>query len=161
SHRFLQMSKAATIFRFDPDLGLETLHSFGGGEGYTLIQGRDGNFYGGEPLHGCGFRGFLGGSLFKFEIGLSIPTLHNFQELQDRCSPNALMQARDGSFYGTAGESLSEYSSCPAGFLFRLDLGLSSLPLLHRGDPNSSRTTDISDAITTFGFLFLGNPPTL
>jgi hypothetical protein len=31
----------------------------------------------------------------------------------------------------------------------------------HRGDPNSSGTTDISDAISIFGFLFLGTPPTL
>jgi hypothetical protein len=31
----------------------------------------------------------------------------------------------------------------------------------HRGDPNSSGTTDISDGITIFGFLFLGNPAAL
>jgi len=34
-------------------------------------------------------------------------------------------------------------------------------PRFHRGDPNSSGTTDISDGITVFGFLFLGNPATL
>lgn len=28
----------------------------------------------------------------------------------------------------------------------------------HRGDPNSSGTIDISDGISIFGFLFLGNP---
>jgi hypothetical protein len=31
----------------------------------------------------------------------------------------------------------------------------------HRGDPNSSGETDISDGIAIFGFLFLGNPATL
>jgi regulation of enolase protein 1 (concanavalin A-like superfamily) len=31
----------------------------------------------------------------------------------------------------------------------------------HRGDPNSSGTTDISDGIAIFGYLFLGNPPAL
>jgi hypothetical protein len=31
----------------------------------------------------------------------------------------------------------------------------------HRGDPNTSGTTDISDGISIFGFLFLGNPATL
>jgi ELWxxDGT repeat protein len=31
----------------------------------------------------------------------------------------------------------------------------------HRGDPNSSGTTDISDAILIFGFLFLGDPEAL
>ena len=31
----------------------------------------------------------------------------------------------------------------------------------HRADPNSSGTTDISDGIAIFGYLFLGNPATL
>ncbi len=31
----------------------------------------------------------------------------------------------------------------------------------HRGDPNSSGTIDVSDGITIFGFLFLGNPASL
>ena len=31
------------------------------------------------------------------------------------------------------------------------------LPTFHRGDPNSSGTIDISDAIGIFGFLFLGS----
>jgi hypothetical protein len=31
----------------------------------------------------------------------------------------------------------------------------------HRGDPNSSGATDLSDAITVFGHLFLGDPATL
>jgi len=34
-------------------------------------------------------------------------------------------------------------------------------PPFHRGDPNSSGTTDISDGIATSGFLFLGDPATL
>jgi ELWxxDGT repeat protein len=32
---------------------------------------------------------------------------------------------------------------------------------IHRGDPNSSGTTDIADGVTIFGFLFLGDPPAL
>jgi parallel beta-helix repeat protein len=34
-------------------------------------------------------------------------------------------------------------------------------PPFHRGDPNSSGTTDLSDAITIFSHLFLGEPATL
>jgi hypothetical protein len=34
-------------------------------------------------------------------------------------------------------------------------------PRFHRGDPNASGTTDISDGISIFGYLFLGNPATL
>jgi ELWxxDGT repeat protein len=55
-------------------------------------------------------------------------------------------------------------------FLFSGDDGIHgaepwALPLLdqprrpfHRGDPNSSGTTDISDGVDIFGFLFLGSP---
>jgi hypothetical protein len=47
-----------------------------------------------------------------------------------------------------------------------LDLNGNGIPdecetRFHRGDPNSSGTTDISDGITIFGFLFFGNPATL
>ncbi len=35
------------------------------------------------------------------------------------------------------------------------------VPRFHRGDPNSSGTIDISDAIAIFGNLFLGDPATL
>jgi ELWxxDGT repeat protein len=38
---------------------------------------------------------------------------------------------------------------------------IDSRPLFHRGDPNLSSTSDISDAITIFGYLFLGEPSTL
>ncbi|MBI4583299.1 MAG: VCBS repeat-containing protein [Planctomycetes bacterium] len=50
---------------------------------------------------------------------------------------------------------------------FSLDLNRNGIPdecdvgAFHRGDPNSSGTTDISDGITLFGFLFLGDPPAL
>jgi hypothetical protein len=49
---------------------------------------------------------------------------------------------------------------------FSLDLNHNGIPdecetQFRRGDPNSSGTTDISDGIAIFGFLFLGNPATL
>jgi ELWxxDGT repeat protein len=34
-------------------------------------------------------------------------------------------------------------------------------PRFHRADPNSSGTTDISDAVSIFGYLFLGEPEAL
>jgi hypothetical protein len=47
-----------------------------------------------------------------------------------------------------------------------LDRNLNGIPddcerPFHRGDPDGSGTSDISDAITIFGFLFLGDPRTL
>jgi hypothetical protein len=49
---------------------------------------------------------------------------------------------------------------------FSVDLNHNGIPdecetHFHRGDPNSSGTTDISDGIAIFGYLFLGNPSTL
>lgn len=35
----------------------------------------------------------------------------------------------------------------------------SSLPPFRRGDTNASNEVDISDAVATFGYIFLGNPP--
>ena len=34
-------------------------------------------------------------------------------------------------------------------------------PTFHRGDPNTSGTTDISDGVTVFGHLFVGSPATI
>jgi ELWxxDGT repeat protein len=43
--------------------------------------------------------------------------------------------------------------------LWALDLhDMPETSLFHRGDPNSSGTTNISDGIAIFGFLFLGGP---
>jgi hypothetical protein len=42
-----------------------------------------------------------------------------------------------------------------------VQLQASNGSMFHRGDPNSSGTTDLSDAITIFGHLFLGEPAAL
>ncbi|HVR73300.1 MAG TPA: hypothetical protein VMT52_03175 [Planctomycetota bacterium] len=40
-------------------------------------------------------------------------------------------------------------------------VAITLLTRFHRGDPNASGNVDISDGITIFGFLFLGDPPGL
>jgi hypothetical protein len=55
-----------------------------------------------------------------------------------------LTRAGDGLFFGAGGE------------LWILPLN-GPRPSFHRGDPNADGTTDLSDAIAIFGFLFLGD----
>jgi PKD domain-containing protein len=45
--------------------------------------------------------------------------------------------------------------------LFMVGDQIDRRPFFHRGDPNSSGDTDLSDSIDIFGFLFLGHPPAL
>jgi ELWxxDGT repeat protein len=55
----------------------------------------------------------------------------------------------------------TDCEGCRGLWVLDLDDGAPNAPRFHRGDPNSSGRTDISDGITIFGFLFLGDPPTL
>ena len=101
---------AGTVFKITPGGTLTTLHSFagtvvlgagvGGGAGPGgLVQGTDGNFYG---TTGGGAYG--GGTVFEITAGGTLTTLYSFC-LQTACAdgsgPNGLVQATDGSFYGT------------------------------------------------------------
>ncbi len=61
----------------------------------------------------------------------------------------------DGVLYFTAHDAVHGRA------LWGLRTNTALKPTFHRGDPNSSGTTDISDGIAIFGFLFLGNPATL
>src|SRR2546422_11221230 len=86
---------------------LTTLHSFDGTDGASpiggLVQATDGNFYGTtlqggdtscSPPYGCG-------TVFKITPGGTLTTLHSFH-LTDGADPwGGLVQATDGSFYGT------------------------------------------------------------
>src|SRR5262245_19491488 len=45
--------------------------------------------------------------------------------------------------------------------LFVSGASLAAAQPFHRGDVNVDERLDISDAVTTLGFLFLGSPPTL
>jgi uncharacterized repeat protein (TIGR03803 family) len=90
-----------------------TLASFHKTVGYTpsaaLIQGADGNFYGGTPSGGSagGYRGPcrpLGcGTVFKVSPSGQLTAVHKF-DVTDGLGPNGpLALAADGNFYGTTG----------------------------------------------------------
>ncbi len=88
-----------------------------------LIQARDGNLYGTTRLGGVGEGDSFGiapggGTAFRLDDSGRLKTLHRFECLTEGCLPAAaLIQARDGNFYGTA-----EYSLAPAvvGSIFRM-----------------------------------------
>ena len=92
-----------TVYRTNPADGeLTTLHAFNYADGAnplaTLIQARDGFFYGTASQGGLGG----GGTVYRMDAGGTITVLHGFA-YTDGANPYLarLLQASDGSFYGT------------------------------------------------------------
>jgi uncharacterized protein (TIGR03437 family) len=111
-----------TIFKVSSEGTLTTLHSFSLTDGATpqagLVQGNDGNFYGttssgganpgSDPLLLCGIAGCGDGTIFRITPAGALTTLYNFSG-PDGADPQAgLMQATDGSFYGTTSSGGSD-----------------------------------------------------
>jgi uncharacterized repeat protein (TIGR03803 family) len=104
-----------TVFKVTPEGTLTTLHSFAGSEGSNpitpLIQATDGNLYGttGSGGGGCSPPGC--GTVFKMTLAGELTTLHSFDYVDGQNPVGGLVEATDGSFYGTtysggAGEPL-------------------------------------------------------
>src|SRR6266700_4081381 len=91
-----------TVFRITPAGLLTVLHSFQGSDGAMpmagLVEGSDGLFYGtaerGAP------NGEFGG-VFQIATNGEVTILHYFYGLDGSFPRAALVQGRDGSFYGT------------------------------------------------------------
>ena len=96
-------SGAGTVFKVDGAGTLTTLHSFsfgsdGGNPHAGLIQASDGSFYGTTWNGGASGAG----TVFKVDGAGTLTTLHGFSGGSDGGNPEAgLIQASDGSFYGT------------------------------------------------------------
>ncbi len=96
-------NSAGTVFEINPNGSLTSLYSFGGGNDganpyATLVQGRDGDFYG--TTYAGGTNGY--GTVFKIGANGSLTSLYSFTGTNDGANPQAgLVQGRDGSFYGT------------------------------------------------------------
>jgi uncharacterized repeat protein (TIGR03803 family) len=117
----------STVFKITLSGALTTLHSFDGTDGGFatggLVQATNGNFYGTTQTGGA--NGDPGGTVFKITPSGKLTTLYSFC-LQTGCtdgwSPYAgLVQATDGSFYGT-----TEYggdggpNGSPGGTVFKI-----------------------------------------
>lgn len=106
------------VFSVNTNGTIQTLHSFDGSDGSpafgSLIEGTDLNFYGLTP----GPPSF--GSVFRVSPNGSFTTLHKFN-LTDGAYPDSLIQARDGTFYGTTTYISSDSSQALAvGSAFRM-----------------------------------------
>ena len=110
-----------TIFKITPSGAVTTLYNFcsqtncsDGAEPYgALVQADDGNLYG--TVTGGGAYG--DGTVFKITLSGTFTTLHSFVGATDGAYPYAaLLQARDGNFYGTTFEG----GSHSAGTVFKV-----------------------------------------
>jgi uncharacterized repeat protein (TIGR03803 family) len=112
-----------TVFKITVSGNLTTLHNFDGGDGANpyagLVQATNGNFYGTTTGGGA----TSNGTVFKITPSGELTTLYNFCS-QNHCTDGAnpvaaLIQATDGSFYGTTSYGGANYE----GTVFRVTPG--------------------------------------
>jgi uncharacterized repeat protein (TIGR03803 family) len=141
------VSELGTIFRMTLAGSFTLIHSFAGGAGDGMyawagvIQGSDGNLYGtteaGGPFDN-------GGTVYKITLTGQFVVLHAFARgTQDGASGiTALVQAADGSFYGTALQGgLYEYG---VAFRFNAISCIDRLSLHYTsGPPSEGGTLDV------------------
>jgi uncharacterized repeat protein (TIGR03803 family) len=118
-----------TIFKVTRAGALTTLHNFTGPDGAgpdgALIQASNGSFYGTTASGGASYGGY--GTVFKITPAGTLTTLHSFDST-DGANPNAgLVQATDGSFYGT---TTTGGANGDGGTIFRITPG-GTLTTLH------------------------------
>jgi len=127
-----------TIFKITPAGKLTTLFSFDSVHGTSpdasLIQGKNGNFYGSAR-----FGGLYGhGVIFMITPTGRLSVLHDFCPVAgcaDGSSPDtALVQGSDGNFYGVASDGANSY-----GTLFKMTPA-GAFTVLHTFDPTSGWT---------------------
>ena len=115
-----------TVFKITSAGELTTLHSFDFNDGAFpsagLVQGTDGYFYGTTTIGGTGPCDFSGcGTVFQITSAGAFTTLHKFVYWDGRDPAGGLVEAADGSFYGTTqnGGSYCNYGN-GCGTVFRL-----------------------------------------
>src|SRR6266545_1678562 len=133
-----------TAFRMDASGNVTTLHVFGGPEGdvpNSLIQGRDGFFYGTATYGGSGpldslFRGF--GAIFRMDSAGNVTVLKAFPAGTGGAYPGPIMQGADGALYGTASFDLVTWSQF-SGLVYRLDPATGDFRVLHSFVPTEGQ----------------------
>ena len=145
-----------TVFKITAGGQLATLHSFAGPEGAQpfggLVQGTDGNFYG-TAAYGGGVHNQ--GTVFRITPGGTLSTLQKFRGIRGTHPVAPLVQASDGSFYGTT----SDGGASGSGTIFKITSG-GALTTLHsfRGSDGANpyaRLTQANDG-NFYGTTFSG-----
>jgi uncharacterized repeat protein (TIGR03803 family) len=156
-----------TVFRLDAAGTLTTLHAFTGADGWpnadpadpaaTLVVGRDGAFYGTARDGGPELldRRVGNGTAFRVDTAGMFTVLHTFTARD--AHPGALLQARDGDLYGTAGGTVFRLTTTGAFATLASDfsLGLGSfapISLLQANDGSFYGTTGTSDCGCSYAF---------
>jgi uncharacterized repeat protein (TIGR03803 family) len=124
-----------TLFKITPGGAFSTLYSFcphwpcsdGTLPSSSLLQATDGNLYGSTLAGGVGSCDYSGdpgcGTIFKITMGGTLTTLHTFctqQNCSDGAGPSAVIQASDGTFYGTTINGGAYGPSYGAGTVFKI-----------------------------------------
>ena len=98
-----------TLFQITPDGTLTTLVSFedcnGSFPAAGLVLGNDGNFYGTTQFGGTNDNGY--GTVYQLAPDGTLTSLYSFTGLDSKYPQAPLVQARDGSFFGTAAQGLT------------------------------------------------------
>jgi uncharacterized repeat protein (TIGR03803 family) len=131
-----------TVFEITPSGTLTTVYNFcslsgctdGAGPFAGLVQDINGNFYGTTLYGGPNYICYGGcGTVFKMSPSGTLTTLHSF-DATDGSGPNGLIQATDGSFYGTTYQGgASSACSGGCGTVFRISRS-GALTTLHSFD---------------------------
>jgi len=116
------------IFQVTPSGAITTLYSFPSSYASSLLQVKDGSFYGTTPNGGtnanCNSAEFSNGcgSIFQFTLPASLKTLYSFDFTHGVAPFGPLIQAKDGTFYGTTfgGGALSEGGTRGFGSIFNI-----------------------------------------
>jgi len=167
------ISGAGTVFQMTLGGTLSTLYTFcsqslncgdGGVPLGAVIQGTDGNFYGGTSLFGASnVAEGAAGTAFQLTPSGVLTVLHTFCATNDDCpdglSPNgALLQATNGDFYGTTEQG----GAHNGGEIFLLNMGLGPFVALQRssGVVGAKVTILGTDLIGASSVTFNGTPAT-
>ena len=138
-----------TVFKLTPGGKLTTLYSFcaqsncpdGYGPYAGLVLGTDGNFYGTtveggvatcDSPYGCG-------TVFKITPQGKLTTLHRFKETDGALPFGGLVQATNGSFYGTT----TAGGPTNVGTIFSLSMGLNPFVAFVRASGKVGQTVGI------------------
>jgi uncharacterized repeat protein (TIGR03803 family) len=149
-----------TAFRVDAAGTFTTLHVFTGPDGAvpnSLVQGRDGFFYGTTSYGGrAGISALLpgNGTIFRMDAAGAVTVLHVFGGASEGKFPGPIVQGADGALYGSAIGGVQISPGIYGGFVYRFDPATGDFRHLHDFVVSDGRTPTGPLFQATDGFLY-------